>query len=307
MGAPAHVRKQLLALLDEEFVTLRGRGASLAARYPDLFGANGCADFHWLTQDDAPVSMLVTRALRFTSGDEAWTGAAVGWVHTVRSKQGQGLASALLTAVARRMADEGKDFMLLWAHQHGYYRAQGYRVADAGVLAESAITNANWASGRPSLAAARRADLAMSDLAASDLNRLQRLADADARGGTPFAQRTLRRIPLPFDRISISLAGSRSNPTAYLLLGHQRDWITVLEGCGDPSALRGLTHDVARQASAAGTANIRVNARRDSSLHRALSSALVFQPKPLAMYLPFSPKIDLYHAVGWSFPYFDRM
>lgn len=306
MNTPVKIRKQLLALLDEEFVTLRGRTTSLSMRYPDLFGENGCADFHWLTQDDAPVSMLVTRTLRFTSGSETWTGAAVGWVHTVREKQGQGLAGALLAAVAQRMADEGKDFMLLWAHQHAYYRAQGYQVADAGLLAESAIADANW-DRRSRPGAAAHVDLALPALAASDLARLQQLADADARGGTPFAERDLRRIPLPFDRISVALAGSRADPGAYLLLGHQRDWVTVLEGCGDTHALHALTRDVARAAAQAGITNIRVNARRDSALHRALADALPFQPKPLAMYLPLTADIDLYHAAGWSFPYFDRM
>lgn len=307
MRVSARIRKQLLALLDEEFVTLRGRTLSLATRYPDLFGNSGCADFYWLTQGDSPVSMLVTRTLQFESGSKTWTGAAVGWVHTVRALQGQGLASALLAAVAQRMADEGKDFMLLWAHQHGYYRAQGYQVADAGLLAEAAIADAKWAGGTSSGSAASHVELAMQDLSAADLTQLQRLADCDARGGTPFATRDLRRIPLPFDRVSIVLAGSRANPAAYLLLGHQRDWVTVLEGCGDLAALRMLTRNVAGQASTAGTANIRINARRDSSLHRALAEALPFQPKPLAMYLPLNPEFDLYYAAGWSFPYFDRM
>lgn len=307
MKTPATIRKQLLALLDEEFVTLRGRTLSLAKRYPDLFGAKGCADFHWLTQDDAPVSMLVTRTLGFTSGDTSWTGAAVGWVHTVRSHQGQGLASALLAAVAARMADEGKDFMLLWAHQHAYYRAQGYQVADAGLLAESAIADAGWGDGDASGAKPAHVELTLPELSASDLALLQQLADADARGGTSFAARDRHRIPLPFDRVSIAVTGSRARPAAYLLLGHQPGWITVLEGCGDPAALRGLTRSVAIAAAQAGSANIRVNARRDSSLHRALADVLPFQPKPLAMYLPLKPDVDLYHAAGWSFPYFDRM
>ncbi len=300
MHTPAKVRKELLTLLDEEFVTLRGRKLSLAKRYPDLFGAQGTADFHWLTEGDSPVSMLVTRAMQFDVKGKPWKGVMVGWVHTLRTHQGKGLAGALLNAVSQRMADEGADFMLLWAHQHAYYRAQGYQVADATMLAESATKGLLPGRDMPSLT------LKPGNLTAADHQRLQALADADDRGGTPFALREAGRIPLPFERISVVLAGKRNAPDAYVVLGYQPHWITVLEGAGDASALRGL---VAAQCHH--TANIRVNARRDSALHRALGDVLPWRAKPLAMYLPLSHRCEtahlLYDAAGWSFPFVDRM
>jgi GNAT superfamily N-acetyltransferase len=296
--ASANIRKEILRLLDEEFITLRGRTGTLAKRYPDLFGPNGAADFHWLTENDQPVSMLITRKVALGSRDETWRAAMVGWVHTVREKQGRGLASALLHAVAARMADEGMDALLLWAHQHAYYRAQGFNVADGNLLAESATRELVW-SAAPKTALA---EVALPDLKKSDLARLQTMADRDQRGGLPFPLRDPRRVPLPFDRVSMIVAGRAEAPTAYALAGWQAGWVTLLEGGGEKNVLTAIAASLAGR-----VANIRINARRGSALHQALAATLPFQPKPLAMYRPLSRRVDLFHAADWSFPYFDRM
>jgi GNAT superfamily N-acetyltransferase len=300
MSTPANTRKKLLAHLDEEFVTLRGRKLSLGKRYPELFGSDGCADFHWLTEGKGPVSMLVTRPMQFAVKDEAWKGVMIGWVHTLRTHQGKGLAGALLHAVAQRMADEGADFMLLWAHQHAYYRAQGYQVADATMLAEAPTAGLLPSSD------IKAEILTPGELTPADHQRLQGLADGDERGGMPFNLREPGRTPLPFEKITLALAGKRDAPDAYVLLGHQPHWTTVLEGSGDEAALSGLVATQSRHA-----ANIRVNARRGSALHRSLANALPWVAKPLAMYLPLSRRFEtadlLYEATGWSFPYIDRM
>lgn len=296
------MRAQVLASIEEEFVRVRGRSLDLVTRYPDLFGARGQADFHWLEQAEQPVSMLITRSLRFASGGHVWTGAMVGWVHTLRSLQGKGLAAALLEAVARRFADEGHDFLLLWAHQHGYYRAQGYHVSDSGLLAEGPVSALDAALPGKGFVST---EISPADLARAECSALDALAAAAQRGGTPFTQRSLARVPLPFDRVSLVRCGRSSQPDAYAVLGHQADWVTVLEGAGETRLLAGLIANAAQ-----GTANIRVNARRGSVLHRSLDRLLAFHPKPLAMYRPLSPRFgddELFHAAQWSFPWFDRM
>lgn len=296
------MRAHVMASIEEEFVQLRGRSLDLVTRYPDLFGKDGDADFHWLEQDGRPVSMLITRSQQFTSGDHSWTGATVGWVHTLRPMQGKGLAAALLEAVAQRFADEGHDFMLLWAHQHGYYRAQGYHVSDSGLLAEGRVDALD------SLLPAKgfvSTEISPRDLTRAECVALDQLANAAARGGVPFASRNLSRIPLPFDSVSLVRCGKSSAPDAYALLGHQADWVTVLEGAGDAAALAALIANAAQ-----GVANIRVNARRGSVLHSSLGRVMEFKPKPLAMYRPLSERFgddELFHAAQWSFPWVDRM
>lgn len=296
------MRAQVLASIEEEFVRERGRSLDLVTRYPDLFGPQGDADYHWLEQDGQPVSMLITRSMQFASGKRTWTGAMVGWVHTLRALQGKGLAAALLEAVAQRFAEEGHDFLLLWAHQHGYYRAQGYHVSDSGLLAEGPVTALDSVLPGKGFVST---EIAPADLTTGECAALDRLATAAQRGGTAFAQRNLARIPLPFDRVSLVRSGKSLSPDAYALLGHQADWVTVLEGAGQAASLAGLIANAAQ-----GVANIRVNARRGSVLHSSLEKVMVFNPKPLAMYRPLSERFgddELFHAAQWSFPWFDRM
>ena len=298
----AAMRARVMAALEEEFVQVRGRSLDLVTRYPDLFGPEGDADFHWLEQDGAPVSMLITRSQQFESGGRLWTGATVGWVHTLRPMQGKGLAAALLEAVAQRFADEGHDFLLLWAHQHGYYRAQGYHVSDSGLLAEAPVEALDRLLPGKGFVSTQ---ISPRDLTPDECAALDQLALAAARGGVAFADRPLARIPLPFDSVSLVRCGKAAAPEAYALLGHQADWVTVLEGAGEASALAALIANAAQ-----GVANLRVNARRGSALHQALEPALRFQPKPLAMYRPLSERFgddELFHAAQWSFPWFDRM
>lgn len=296
------MRAQVLASIEEEFVRVRGRTLDLVTRYPDLFGEGGDADFHCLEQDGRPVSMLITRSMKFVSGGHTWTGALIGWVHTLRELQGKGFAAALLDAVADRFTDEGHDFLLLWAHQHGYYRDRGYHVSDSGLLAEGTVAAMSAALPRAGFVST---EVALTDISPNECHALDGLAEASQRGGTPFASRHLARIPLPFDRVSLVRSGKALQPDAYALLGHKADWVTVLEGAGNEKSLSALVAN-----SAQGVANIRVNARRGSVLHRALEPVLTFKPKPLAMYRPLSSRFgddELFHAAGWSFPWFDRM
>jgi Acetyltransferase (GNAT) domain len=183
------------------------------------------------------VSMLITQSAHFSSGAQRWLGTMVDWVHTERDMQGRGLAAALLEAVAQRYAEEGHDFLLLWARQHGYYRSQGFHVSDSTLLAESATTALEPFLPQKGFVST---EVPLPSLREDELASLDKLAASDDQGGIPFMARKLNRIPLPFDRISLVRAGKPESPDAYALLGHEQGWLTVLEGAGEPNALASL-------------------------------------------------------------------
>jgi len=295
----ANIRKRIVTVLEREFIASRGRTLSLPSRYPDLFGPRTDADFHYLSREEDPVSMLVARRCSFGSS----VGAMVGFVHTIREEQGKGLAAGLLDALADAEAAAGSDFLVLWARQVEYYQMHDWKLGDAGLMGEAQV------SALPPPAPANCFQpvhsLNPASLPQSLQKSLQSLRDASGMGGIPSSLRDWRRVPLPFDSVELLMAGpEKSAPAGYALIGCQADWLCVIECAGDDDAYATLWNALLSR-----RANIRINVARGSGWQRWLADNTRFtlKPHPLMLVLPLSSRFDAEAAASWWVPWFDRI
>jgi predicted acetyltransferase len=126
----------LLAALDAEFVSGRGRTISLARRFPHAVGLAHLRNLHVLRDNGACVACAVSRPFAWNATNQRWHGAMIGMVYTAPVARGQGFASRLLEAVVAQLKAEDFDFAVLWSGLEGFYEHLGWTRAENGLFGE---------------------------------------------------------------------------------------------------------------------------------------------------------------------------
>ncbi|MGH8598173.1 MAG: GNAT family N-acetyltransferase, partial [Gammaproteobacteria bacterium] len=124
----------LVAALDAEFVTKRGRTLSLAQRFPHVLSSDRLENIYVLYANDALVSSVVTRPFTWRADEDPWRGAMIGMVYTAPEARGQGYGSRLLDTVTQRLTANGTEFAVLWSGLHGYYESRAWIRHDTGMF-----------------------------------------------------------------------------------------------------------------------------------------------------------------------------
>lgn len=123
----------LIAELDREFVTGRGRTISLSTRYPHVFGPASSAQVHVVAHGDDLLACAVSLPFTWRTDDGEWRCAATGFVYTTPAARGHGHGRTLLQGVLAALREDAVDVAVLWSGLAGYYTRQGWTRGDCGV------------------------------------------------------------------------------------------------------------------------------------------------------------------------------
>lgn len=294
-GATPDDLERLLPLLDDAFIFGRQRTVSLRHRFPAVFRRDNLENLLLCLHGKEILSALAIRRFILRENGEHWRGAMIGAVYTRPERRGQGLASRLLETAAQRLRAADADFSVLWTTQPGFYARLGWVAADCGMLGEMPIETQNGISGgEVTRLDAKNAGEQIETLRAHWL-------DAATLRTFPDGYRTL---PPPAEKVEALLLGQEKENAAYALAGRAGESVILYEMTGHPDRFPALWREARRAAR-----RILVNERKDSPAQRwlAANTALSWQDKPLALWLPLSPKVDYSRIARWYIPYFDRI
>lgn len=293
IAAPADLAR-LVPALDQEFVFGKGRQISLAQRFPGVYCAEN-ADYIFVNGASEIASALVCKKFDLAHDGGHWCGAMIGAVYTRAQNRRAGLAGNLLAFAARTLAERAVDFAVLWTGRPAFYAAQGWQSADNGVLGED---NSAGAGGDID------AEVTSVPAHSIDAGRVERIR-LNSRGGIAArSDADYRRLPLPAEAVELLLWEAGGERAAYALLGSHAETGILYEMTGHPDGFSPLWRAVRR-----GRARLLVNDENGSPSQRWLAqhAGLSWQPKPLAMWLPLSARIDMARMARWYIPYFDRI
>ncbi|MCC7122635.1 MAG: GNAT family N-acetyltransferase [Gammaproteobacteria bacterium] len=280
----------LIAALDAEFVTGRGRNGSLAWRYPDLLNEQNLPQIHVRRHGGRIVSCCAARRFTWTGTRERWQGAMLGLVWTAPHARGRGHAAEILDAASDALTAAGVDFLVLWSGLEGFYERLGWDAHDRGVFGSLRITDPTQ----------RRAP-ALPD--AIDVARYEALRAPEAKARVTRDAQRYRCIPLPALRVGTVFVRD-DDAEAAAIVGATDDAYYVYEVVGAPAALGALW-----QSLTAGAPLIHVNESIGSPFHRWLAqhTSIAFTAQELAHWRMLSPRARRTTWRDWHIPYFDRI
>lgn len=280
---------RLGGFLDEAFVFGKGRSISLTQRFPGVFQAGNAHNLFFIEREGSIASALAVRPFDWLADGRLWRGAMVGAVATAAAHRRAGLASGLLEEAANALRADGTDFAVLWTAQPDFYRKLGWQGADPGVLGEIA--------GQASVAQTRPA------VTGEQLSQVRQIRARWSSEGPQRGDADYGRLPLPAESVSVLLGGTDERQ-AYALVGRAGTTGILYEMIGYADAFEALWRDIST-----GFDKLLINDRDGSDSHQWLAShtAAAWQPKPLAMWLPLSSRIDFATMREWYVPYFDRI
>jgi predicted N-acetyltransferase YhbS len=277
---------QLVAALDTEFVTSRGRSVSLSARFPSVFSRANLANL-LVARERTGISHRITAAIairrfRWIASGKEYAGAMIGavWVDAGRRRSGLG---ATMLKHAQRALEGSADFAVLWTAQPAFY-------AKCGWLAADPHARFGEIAGEPSSAAGSRGGDAV------DFSAVRAIWQRQAQYA---AREALWQAPLPLPAVSLEMFRA---PGAYAIAGRDGDTLFCHEMLGDAAAFAELLAQMR-----AACQKINFNARAGSPSYDSLATAgVVWQPRPLAMWLPLKRDIAG-TAADWYVPWLDRI
>jgi predicted N-acetyltransferase YhbS len=286
---------RLRPLLDNEFITSKGRKTSLAQRFPSTFCAANAHNI-FLAEDQGKIlSAFLCKRFDWQAADRVWQGAMVGAVFSDPNRRGEGLASNLLKWGMQTLQADGVEFGALWTTQAEFYARLGWVGADVGVFGSSGSgvgTGAAPDSVRV-LPAVLSSDRDMDDI------RTQYLDASVRRELLDYSQQ-----PIPAESVDVLLWADDGEPSAYALLGHMGATGILYEMVGSERGFADLWETIRRRHK-----RCVINDYAGSASHRWLAqhSDIDWEDKKLAMWLPLTAELDIAKMSGWYIPYFDRI
>jgi len=281
----------LVDALDEAFVSGRGRGGSLAQRYPGLLCDANLANLHVRRQGGRVVACCAVRRFTWISDDTRWEAAMIGMVYTAPAFRGRGHAAGVLDAAVDTLAAAGVDFAVLWSGLDGFYERLGWTAHDRGVFGSVPGSPA----GRRG---ATQAEPSMADIARFEVLRERLAPQRVARDPTAYAA-----VPLPAGRVFGAFA-HEGDAQAAALVGQAGAARYLYDAVGDAAALPALW-----DAISAGAGTVHVNEVIGSEFHRWLARNvdITFTAQQLAHWRMLSPRAARAAWRGWHLPWFDRI
>lgn len=287
---------RLMPLLDQQFVSGKGRSLSLTLRYPSVFCAANAKNIFLCEEDGDIVSALAVKHFDWMQDGRTWRGAMIGAVYTQAHRRGQGFASRLLHWVNEELKNQGADFGVLWTLQPQFYARLGWVAADCGLLGELAGTDEHDGA---SIQAVSATPIAMADLPQVEAIRQLRLASMCRREAGDY-----RQLPFPAEAVDLLLCKEGTTDAGYALLGGADALGIMYEMVGNPDSVLALLAFARRKYR-----SIIINDKPGSDSHRQLERypGLAWEDKSLAMWLPLSGAVSIEEMSHWYIPYFDRM
>jgi len=263
---------RLMAALDAEFISRRGRELSLAQRFPHAVSIERIGDIHVLREDGEITACLVTRPFNWIVG-RVWRGVMIGMVYTVASARGRGFGSRLLDAVIHKLSAAGIDFAVLWSGLRGFYERLGWLQHDVGVFG-----TVRGGAGTPATAA---------------------IVGQHQPGEVERDTLALRAIPIP--ALRCNRVGVADGSAIYGDTGERR---FLYELSGAPATWPALWAGFMSEGR-----QHHVNARSESASHRGLSANfdVDWQAQTLTYWRMLSVHAAHARYQTWYIPYFDRI
>ncbi len=282
----------VLAALDAEFVTARGRQLSLGSRYPHLFTADQLAHLHLWRDQNSLLACALARPFTWRTAERTWRCAMIGMVYTAPNVRGEGHASRLLTAILESLREKAVDAAVLWSALDGFYEQRGWQRADHGSF--GTLVLASEAPAARELTVPVSPPLTAPRIAAADAIRRSSSVSSIERSRLVW-----QTLPLPSERVWIELSGD-----AYALCGQTGAQTYLYEMNGRPSEFPALWQRCSRYGS-----RIHINSHAQAPSYHWLAqhTAVTWQPQRLAFWQPLSPQSQQLIFETWHVPYFDRI
>lgn len=300
MGATIHAAtpgdlEKLIPLLDDEFILGKGRQISLAQRFPAVYCPENVNNIFIAKENDIIISALATKQFTWQDNGEPFHGTMLGAVYTHPHRRKEGLASRLLAWVAEVSRQNGADFAVLWTATPAFYARLSWFSSDCGLLGEAAIC----ANTTDSFDKVETVSANSASSQSIELVRRQWLDSLILRHADDY-----RQLPLPAGTVNLLRCGENTAKACYALLGCNGDTNIVYEMIGHPDSFHALWRKICSQSK-----RTIVNDQPGSMSYRWLSqnASVMWQAKPLAMWLPLSAKADMARISRWYIPYFDRI
>lgn len=287
--------EQLISLLDRQFIFDKQRTVSLAQRFPAVYSPGNAGNVFLFEESGEILSSLVCKQFTWSCDGNSSCGAMIGAVWTHPQRRGENLASRLLTYAAETWRGRGADFAVLWTDQPSFYARLGWIVADRGVLGEleyheHAVTS--------------RGEVTRIPARAGDIGRIETIRKRWCNCLTPRRIDDYRQLPVPATAVELLTWDAGGDRAACALVGDDGTSGIVYELVGHPDGFPALWSEVCR-----GKRRVLVNDVNGSASYRWLvpNTGLVWQQKPLAMWLPLSDRVEMAKVAHWYIPYFDRI
>lgn len=286
---------RLLPYLDQQFVYDKHRSLSLAVRFPSTFCIANSKNIFICVEDGAIVSALAIKFFEWQQDGRVWNGAMLGAVYTNPAHRRQGRASQLLNWVAETLEKNKVDFAVLWTTQPEFYARLGWISSDIGVLGEIAGRTTSSKSGEYG----DIKEIGDIDPHKIEETRRRQLSARIIRQAQDYLQ-----IPTPAKTIEVAWSEGEHQTLAYALLGVADDTGIVYEMVGDEQCMNALFSQVYVRFT-----RILFNDCKGSESHDWLTqhTEIIWQDKPLAMWLILSDELNMKHIKPWYIPYFDRI
>lgn len=274
----------LVALLDQEFISSKGRSVSLAERFPATLHAGNCPDILLACRAHEIAAAIVIKRFHWFTAERSRRGAMIGLVYAQPAERGRGLASQLLRAAAQRLREDGAAFAVLWTAQPEFYRRLGWQSADCGVFGTYASAGDAAAGCTPA------------DAGAIETLRLRELGAHLLRSAAGY-----QTLPPPAERLELRVS---PEGTAYAVYGVKAECAYVYEFGGEPAGYAALWQDVSAAAH-----TVYINERRGSAAQQWLSNipGVTWREQALAMWLPLAEPDCARRFGDWYVPYLDRI
>jgi GNAT superfamily N-acetyltransferase len=283
IACPAPDCDQALALLDQEFISSRGRTLSLSIRFESVLSQPD-ARFLATRNQGKLESILLLRPFEWITPSRSYRAAMIGLVWTHPEARGRGHGSALLVEAAQSMRRDEIDFAVLWTTRAGFYARAGWIPADCGVLG-------HWRGGESATGAPPEARTLW-----PAIHSVREACGAE-RVRRTLADYTM--LPPPAIEHDAALEDG-----AYALIGRLgvTGYLYEIGGRSDglPALWRGLRQRYRE---------LFINVRRDAEQHQWLSAqpGITWKDQNLAMWLALSGDADARRFRGWYIPFLDRI
>lgn len=284
----------VLAMLDQEFVTGRGRRISLQQRYPRVFQDAASTEFLVCYDQASPVSALAVQHFAWQLGGTGYRVAMLGLVATHPAWRGKGCASLLLQQAQRQLHETDCDFGLLWTAQPAFYERQGWLRRTGGVMGAYQC---------PPGASTTAANVTTTPASECPAQELEALRQTFCEG--PVARTALHyaTLPLPAEEVVV-LRCADGGQQAYALVGVAAGTAYVYEMVGAVPLFARIWLAACQRWQ-----KFVINDQEGSASWAWFQGhvAVQWQPKALGMWLPLSGRAGALQRADWQLPFFDRI
>jgi len=286
---------QIVAQLDREFVSGKGRTISLAQRFPTVYGEKNADNIFLLKEGGQLLSCLASKSIRLNCANKQWQGSMIGAVYTRPDRRGEHLGSHLLEKATGELRNRGMDFAVLWTDQPGFYSRLGWNSSDPGIFGSFE---------RPPSAAEFYGEISELPLQSSTITAIEEIRNQWLGCRTSRTADDYRALPLPAESASVLFVKTGNGKNAYALTGTFGTTGIIYEMIGHPSGYAALWSEICHRHK-----KILVNDFAHSPSFEWLSrhANMPYVKKPLAMWQLFSDNLNASNTAQWYIPYFDRI